>query len=155
MAKETEGTRTKLPANPKPNKSRTRNLRWESLIGPFEAGDYQVFPLTSSCELREEGDLMNHCVGRRYHRWCRDGAVRVFSIRDLVGKRVATASLYFDFQSMRWRVEQCRGYGNAEVCEELVVIDGGQSRLELCDTHFVVQELVALYQRAQEFQDAS
>lgn len=154
MAKKNVSTPPILLATPTKRKSRKRNLRWESLIGPFEAGDYQVVPLTSFNELREEGELMNHCVGRRYHRWCHDGAVRVFSIRDLDGRRVATASIYFDFDEMRWRFEQCKGIGNVEVCEMPIAIDGEQARQELCDIYFVVQELVVVYQRVQGAQDA-
>lgn len=153
MAKKNVSTPPTLLAIPTKRKSRKRNLRWESLIGPFEAGDYQVVPLTSSNELREEGELMIHCVGRRYHRWCHNGAVRVFSIRDLDGRRIATASLYFDFDSRRWRIEQCKGIGNVEVCEMPVAADEVETRIELCDIHFVVQELVALYQRVQEVKD--
>ena len=153
MAKTNESTQFALPATAKKRKSRKRNLRWESLIGPFEAGDYQVVPLTSTNDLREEGELMNHCVGRRYHRWCHIDAVRVFSIRDLDGRRVATASLYFDFDSMRWRIEQCKGYDNTNVCEVFIASEGMTARNELCDIHFLAKYLAALYQRAQENQD--
>ncbi len=153
MAKKNVSTPPTLPATPSIRKSRKRNLRWESLIGPFEAGDYQVVPLTSSNELREEGELMSHCIGRRYHRWCHVGAVRVFSIRDLDGRRIATASLYFDFDLRRWRIEQCKGIGNVEVSEVPIADDGVEARMALCDIHFVVQELVVLYQRVQGAQD--
>lgn len=153
MAKKNVSTPPTLLATPTKRKSRKRNLRWESLIEAFEAGDYQVVPLTSSNELREEGELMNHCVGRLYHRWCHDGAVRVFSIRDLDGRRIATASLYFDFDLRRWRIEQCKGIGNVHVSEVPIVDDGVEARTELCDIHFVVQELVVLYQRVQGAQD--
>lgn len=132
-----------------------RNLRWNSLTGPFEAGDYLVVPLTSSDELREEGEIMNHCVGQRYHRWCHDGAVRVFSIRTLLGERVATASIYFDFFDRRWRLEQCKGYGNREVCRCSFSVHESESGDEPSELHFLVQHLVALYQQAQEKLDGS
>lgn len=135
-------------------KRRKKNLHWISLLGVFEAGDFIVVPLTSSNDLREEGELMNHCVGRRYHRWCYDGAVRVFSIRDLSDNRLATASLYFDFDTMFWRIEQCKGYGNREVCE-IPIFDGGSMvGTDLSDIHFVAQQIVTLYQHAQEIHDA-
>lgn len=143
-----------LAATPTKRKSRKRNLRWASLIGPFEAGDYQVVPLTSSNELREEGALMNHCVGHRYHRWCLVGAVRVFSIRDLDDRRVATASIYYDFVEDRWRIEQCKGIGNSEVCEPPVLSDELPADNQLSEIHFIMQELATRYQRAQEIQDA-
>jgi hypothetical protein len=94
--------------------------------------------------------LMDHCVGRRYHRWCHVGAVRVFSIRDLDGRRLATASIYYDSQEERWRIEQCKGVGNCEVCETPMNADESPAGNQLSDIHFVVQELVVMYQRAQE-----
>lgn len=143
---------TKLPPRTK-CKRRKRNLHWKSLIGPFEAGEYQVIPLDCSDDLREEGDLMNHCVGLKYHRWCHDGAIRVFSIRDLADRRLATASIYFDFSEMRWRFEQCKGYSNSEVCNEPVMNENEPLTTELSDLHFLVQYLVTRYQRAQELCD--
>lgn len=154
MTKKDVSTPPTRPTTLAKRKSRKRNLHWESLIGPFEAGAYQVVPLTSSNELREEGELMNHCVGRRYHRWCHVGAVRVFSIRDLDGRRMATASIYYDFDEERWRIEQCKGIGNSEVCEAPVAVDESLADGQLSEIHFVVQELAVLYQRAQEIQDA-
>jgi hypothetical protein len=148
MVKKNVSTPPTLPANPTKRKSRKSNLRWESLIDPFEAGDYQVVPLISSNELREEGELMNHCVGRRYHRWCHVGAVRVFSIRDLDGRRVATASFYYDFDEERWRIEQCKGYANGNVTDHFA--DGGRQSTQPSptDLHFLVEYLLVKYQAA-------
>lgn len=149
MTKKNAGTPSALLATPAKRKSRKRNLRWVSLIGPFEAGDYQVVPLTSSNELREEGELMNHCVGRRYHRWCHVGAVRVFSIRDLDGRRVATASFYYDFDEERWRIEQCKGYANGNVTDGYADWASQSTKSGLTDLHFLVEYLLVKYQAAQ------
>ncbi|MCX7166593.1 MAG: PcfJ domain-containing protein [Rhodocyclales bacterium] len=135
-------------------KRRKRNLRWESLIGQFEAGNYLVVPLTCSNDLREEGDLMNHCVGKSYHRWCHHGAVRLFSIRDLDGRRLATVSLYYDHFDKRWRLDRYKGYGNRDVCEEPVFRDAEPMGHEPSDLHFLVQYIVTFYQRVQEIHDA-
>jgi hypothetical protein len=118
-------------------KRRKRNRRWVSLLASYEAGDYLVVPLTSASDLRDEAWLMNHCVGRNYPTWCKEGFVRVFSIRDLDGRRLATASLVFDYEHNRWRVEQCKGYANTEVCFP---------NSEPSDLHFVVEDLARLYQ---------
>jgi len=134
-------------------KFRGRNLRWESLIGPFDAREFQVFPLTSSDELREEGELMSHCVGRRYPRWCHVGAVRVFSIRNFGDRRVATASLYFDFDAHCWRIEQCKGYGNEEIYEKYIGSRGASRGVDPDGIVLVLLELLARYQRAQEIHD--
>lgn len=118
-----------------------RNRRWISLLESYEAGDYLVVPLTSASDLRDEAWLMSHCVGRNYPTWCKNGFIRVFSIRDLDGRRMATASLVFDYKRNRWCVEQCKGFANREVCW----IDG-----EASDLLFVVEDMARLYQKAFE-----
>ena len=118
-----------------------RNRRWISLLESYEAGDYVVVPLTSASDLRDEAWLMSHCVGRNYPTWCKNGFIRVFSIRDLGGRRMATASLVFDYKRNRWCVEQCKGFANREVC----CMDG-----ELSELYFVVEDMARLYQKAHE-----
>lgn len=120
---------------------RKRNRGWQSLLGAYEAGDFQIVPLITTEDLRTEGYLMNHCVGRTYPRWCKEGFIRVFSIRNLVGCRLATASLVFDYAEDRWRLEQCKGFGNREVCF---------NQNEPTDLHFLVEDIVRLYQQAQD-----
>lgn len=142
-----------LPTAIPPKRRRPRNLCWQSLIGPFEAVDFQAIPLTSSEDLREEGELMNHCVGRRYPRWCQLGAVRVFSIRDLDGRRAATASLYFDFDENRWQIEQCKGYENLNVTEETRDSADNSSTSVPTDLAFLVEYLRVMYQAAQNEAD--
>jgi hypothetical protein len=88
-----------LPKRPK------RNRRWVSLLEPYQAGDYRVVPLTSGADLRDEAWLINHCVGCNYPTWCKEGFIRIFSIRDMDGRRMATASLVFDYKRNRWCVE--------------------------------------------------
>ena len=118
-----------------------RNRRWVSLLERYEAGDYLVVPLTSASDLRDEAWAMSHCVGRNYPTWCKEGFIRVFSIRDIDGRRKATASLVFDYERNRWCVEQCKGYANCEVCW----ID-----CEPSDVFFVVEDMARLYQKAFE-----
>lgn len=65
--------------------------------------------MTSASDLRDEAWAMSHCVGRNYPTWCKEGFIRVFSIRDIDGRRKATASLVFDYERNRWCVEQCKG----------------------------------------------
>jgi hypothetical protein len=133
---------------------RKRTLHWESLIGEFPAGDYRVVPLLSSDALREEGESMDHCVGQRYPRWCKTGAVRVFSIRDMLDRHVATASIYFDFETGHWRLEQCRGPKNREVCENGTKqrhgLDTQEYSAEPTDLYFLAREIVRRYQHAHD-----
>jgi hypothetical protein len=139
----------KSEVNPKPDpnvvslhqKRPKRNRRWVSLLEPYEAGDYLVVPLTSASDLRDEAWQMSHCVGRNYPTWCKDGFIRIFSIRNLDGRRIATASLVYDYECNRWRIEQCKGYADCEVCWR----SGEPS-----DLLFVVEDLARLYQKAHE-----
>jgi hypothetical protein len=55
----------------------------------------------------------------------------------LDGRRLATASLVFDYDDDRWKLEQCKGYGNMKVDFKDV---------EPTDLHFLVADLVRLYQ---------
>jgi len=118
-----------------------RNRRWVSLLESYEAGDFLVVPLTSASELRDEAWLMNHCVGRNYPTWCKQGFIRVFSIRDLDGRPLATASLVFDYSRNRWCVEQCKGLSNFEVC---------WTDAEPSDLFFVIEDMARHYQKAHE-----
>ena len=69
-----------------------RNLVWESDLPECEIGEFLIVPLTTSRHLRAEGRMMRHCAGT-YDELCHNGLARVFSIRDLDGHRLATASL--------------------------------------------------------------
>lgn len=132
------------PQGAKRPKRKRRNWHWESLIGRYEAGDFQVVPLTSSDHLRTEGHVMNHCIDRIYPSACKQGFIRAFSIRDLDGRRLATVSLVFDYDEDRWTLEQCRGHGNMEVSFQ---------ETEPTDLYFLVEDIARLYQRAQEKHD--
>lgn len=127
-------------ATPRPKRPK-RNRRWVSLLESYEAGDYLVVPLTSALDLRDEAWQMNHCVGRNYPTWCKDGFIRVFSIRNMDGCRMATASLVFDYERNRWCVEQCKGFANCEVC---------WTDSEPSDLFFVVEDMARLYQKAHD-----
>ena len=127
-------------AAPRPKRPK-RNRRWVSLLEAYEAGDYLVVPLTSASDLRDEAWLMNHCVGRNYPTWCKEGFIRIFSIRDIGGRRMATASLIFNDELGHWCVEQCKGYANFEVC---------WTDDEPSDVFFVAEDLARLYQKAFE-----
>lgn len=131
-------------------KRKKRVYLWESVLQAHEMGMYQVIPITSSWALRHEGRVMNHCVGS-YEKLCRDGFIRVFSIRDLLGNRVATLSLLF--YDGDWHLEQIKGYSNAEVCiAEEVYYDGEQTQtwIEMTDLHYVAYEVLRCYRKAWE-----
>lgn len=70
------------------------------------------------------------------------------------GRRVATASIYFDFDMGYWRLEQCKGPMNREVCEDLPGRGNGLGaqghNAEPTDLYFLASETVRRYQHAQD-----
>lgn len=125
-----------------------RNLEWESDLPECEIGDYLIVPLTTSRQLRAEGRAMKHCVGH-YDELCHRGLARVFSIQDMSGNRVATASLIWldDY----WHLEQVKGHENAEVQESEETFFNGNStvtQLEPTELYFVGQEILQRYRSA-------
>lgn len=129
---------------PKRRKSR---LTWSSAVESCELGDYVVVPLTTSSELRREGAAMHHCVGT-YDLLCATGSLRVFSIRDLDGRRLATMSLMLG--PAGWQLGEIKGLMNSEVVllEELPV-DTEQTRIVWAhtDLYYVAHEVVRRYQQ--------
>ena len=129
-------------------RKKKRNLEWASDLPECEIGDYLIVPLTTSRQLRAEGRAMKHCAGH-YDELCHRGLARVFSIRDLSGNRVATASLIWldDY----WHLEQVKGHENAEVLESEETFFNGNStvtQLEPTELHFVGQEILQRYRSA-------
>lgn len=129
-------------------RKKKRNLEWASDLPECEIGDYLIVPLTTSRQLRAEGRAMKHCAGH-YDELCHKGLARVFSIQDLSGNRVATASLiWFDDY---WHLEQVKGYENAAVLEsEETVFDGNSTVTdrEPTELYFVGQEILQRYRSA-------
>lgn len=123
-----------------------RNLEWSSDLPECEIGDYRIIPLTTSRQLRAEGREMKHCVGQ-YDELCHIGRVRIFSIQNQSGNRLATASLIW--RNDYWHLEQVKGYDNAEVLEaEERCFSVGKSTLvqiEPPEIYFVCQELLQRY----------
>lgn len=134
----------------KKGKKKKRELVWDSALQACEVGDYQVIPLTSSWALRQEGRAMQHCVGG-YDEMCAKGRVQVFSVRNLLGHRVATLSLIF--RDDYWHLEQIKGVANEDVsiAEELYY-DGDRTvtQLDMTDMHYVAHEVLRCYRGAWE-----
>jgi len=130
----------------KPKKK--RNLEWTSDLLMCEIGDYLILALTTSRQLRAEGRAMKHCVGH-YDELCHKGLARVFSVRDISGHRIATASLIW--RDDYWHLEQIKGHENAEVLEsENTYFDGNSTVTKLAPTelYFVGQEILQRYRSA-------
>ena len=125
-----------------------RNLDWTSDLAECVIGEFVIVPLTTSRQLRAEGRAMRHCVGQ-YDEICHKGLARVFSIRDLSKKRMATISLLW--RDDYWHLEQIKGRQNVDVLEsESTFFDGNTTvtLLEPTELHFVSQEVLRRYRRA-------
>ena len=126
--------------------------RWVCPILAQEIGNFSIVPLVTSKQLASEGWHMQHCVAA-YDANCAKGLYQVFSIRDLLGSRLATLGLTYGASG--WKVDQCFGVGNATVmCKSIEWInDGGknESMLEYTDLHYLAQEMARLLNaRAEE-----
>lgn len=131
-----------------PPRKKKRNLHWESALAECEIGDFRIVPLTTSRLLRAEGRAMHHCVGN-YDELCHQGRARVFSMQDLVGRRIATASLIW--RDDYWHIDQIKGAHNAEVLEsEHTFFDGDSTEtlIEQTEVYYVGHEILRLYRQA-------
>lgn len=136
--------------SPRRKKRKKRVLVWDSALEVHELGDYQVIPLTSSWALRQEVRAMHHCVAG-YDEMCFKGRARVFSIRDLMGRRLATMSLIF--RDDYWHLEQLRGVENAEVCtSEYLYYDGERTvtQVNMTDMYYVAYDVARRYRKGWE-----
>ena len=95
---------------------RRENHRWDSALGAFRQGRWQVRPLTRGRELLDEGRRMRHCVGGYIPR-CLRGEYRVFTVEDTnSGKPQVTIGLVRTDEG--WRLDQVRGKRNREPDDE-------------------------------------
>lgn len=91
-----------------------RDCSWTSLVAEYVAGKgkYCIVPLTSSSQLRDEGNRMSNCLGRYgYDRRCVAGTSRIFSVRAAAsGKSLATVELCKD--GNKWRLSDIKASHN-------------------------------------------
>jgi hypothetical protein len=125
--------------------SRKLRYRWTCHLAAQEVGDFFFAPLLSTKELVSEGWHMQHCVAT-YDAQCAKGLYQVFSIRDLLGKRLATLGLAYG--GCGWKVHQCLGKGNTVVLRECIewLNDNGKhvSIEDETDLHYVALEIARL-----------
>jgi hypothetical protein len=87
-------------------------LRWPSLLGETQIGDWTVAPLADAWSLRQEAMRQHHCVDS-YHPLCLEGSVRVFSVRNSKGRRAAT--LVIEYEDGTWTAQGIRAACNKPV----------------------------------------
>ena len=99
------------------------SLRWKPILDDpafrlnGEYGEWVFVELTTSADLREEGDAMLHCV-TGYDGDCHRGRSHIFSVRDASGGRVSTLELrpkQKTRKGIQYVVAQNRGVHNVAV----------------------------------------
>lgn len=107
-----------------------RQQHWSPGLEARQIGRFQIIPLTSSKQLKSEGWHMMNCVAN-YANACRRDEYRVFSIRNLSGKRLATLGL--THKNDQWWIDQCFGPCNsAENASLELIYENGRTR-EMAD----------------------
>ena len=124
---------------------RKLRYRWSCPVVAQEMGDFLLVPLSSSKELTSEGWHMQHCVAT-YDARCAMGSYHVFSVRDLLGIRVATLGLTYGANGLK--VDQCLGLSNTDVMlKSLEWINGSgkhESMEEFTDIHYLALDVARL-----------
>lgn len=103
---------------------------WEPLIGKRRViRGVLAVELTSGDAIRQEGDVMHHCVASCIES-CRRGLYRVFSLREPeTGERLATLGVMKVGGDEDWWLEDCRGEDNADPEEYLMDVAGEVVRM--------------------------
>lgn len=111
---------------------RNLDVSWTSIIDHHEFTDFEVFSITDSKTLFEEGYALKHCV-QNYDKYCYDDIYRIFSIREkLTGFRY-TLGIEIDDEAGQWNVQQCYGHCNVNAPEHV---------------HSIAKEFTSLYNNA-------
>lgn len=87
---------------------------WTPLVPEVAYKDVKAISLTTSDELWDEGDYLEHCVGT-YANDCFTNQSRIFSMRDQNNTSLAT--LEVTYNEGRWNIAQLRGRRNQEVSD--------------------------------------
>lgn len=109
-----------------------RLREWEPLLGKgWIVQGVLAVELTSGEAIKEEGDVMRHCVATCIDA-CREGVYRVFSLREPdTGERIATLGVMRDECDGEWFTEDLRAEDNADPDDAL--IDVAADVLNLCN----------------------
>ncbi|WP_407702911.1 MBL fold metallo-hydrolase [Thiorhodovibrio frisius] len=117
---------------PQKRTAKKKQQHWSPVLEAQKIGQFQIVPLTSSKQLGSEGWHMMNCVAD-YSNACKNDEYRVFSIRNISGKRLATLGL--TRKNNQWFVDQCFGPRNS----------AENANLELFDKHGKAMEMVDWY----------
>lgn len=120
-----------------------KGTEWSAPLRSAEVGHLRFLPLRSLSALRDEGEVMRHCVADLAD-CCRKGCIHVFSVRDArTLERVATLAL--QGRGSTWTVVDLKGEENATPDESVVravlsfvrcveeSVDALEHRVEACE----------------------
>ena len=96
------------------------NHTWESLLPETQIGQWKIVPLTDAWLLRREALSQRHCADQLIND-CHLGNSLLFSVRNSVGKTVATIGI--ELKGMHWQVFGFRGFANKPVHASLLGLD--------------------------------
>ncbi len=92
---------------------------WEPVVESFVCGDFLIEPLTTECELIEEGIKMHNCVAD-FAEDCREDDAHILSVRHYkTGKHVATIGLEKSDDSFEWELYDVLGVANTRVSKTI------------------------------------
>lgn len=95
--------------------SHASHMEWESHLPVYCDSGYEIWPLLSSTDLREEGKAMHNCA-KEYDLLCASQIARVFSIWDAGSAcRVATVAIMRESAAEKWRLTEVKGPRNKPV----------------------------------------
>ena len=92
---------------------------WPPILRWYVWDTFRFTALHSQAQLKEEGDIMGHCVGGYADR-CRSELLRIYSVRHYkTGMRVATLSAK-EVRTGYWEIDQIKGPYNADVGQHVL-----------------------------------
>ena len=97
-----------------------KDLTWVSLLPETQIGAWTIVPLTDAWQLRHEAMTRRHCADQ-YLEQCVNGQARLFSVRNALGKSVATIGI--ELKGLRWSIFGFRGFANQPVSAALFGVD--------------------------------
>lgn len=88
-------------------------VTWSSPCDGFTVGEFEIVPLVSNEDLREEGRDLQHCVSTYWPR-CVDGKCLLFSVRH-IADNARLGTVEFNPRDDGWKLVQFRGRRNAQL----------------------------------------
>lgn len=93
-----------------------QKLKWHSVLPTMQIDDWTIYPVVDAWSIYRLAISQHHC-GDRYIDGCLKGKERIFVIRNMEDKMVA--SLRLTFHRDTWVLADIKGFANSEVSENI------------------------------------